>query len=56
MQSDARPTVKQIYARASALCEKVGETFPKDRGAASALLDRLKGPLPPAGSQAGGGA
>lgn len=52
MRSDAPPTVKQIYALAAVLCEKAGETFPQDRGAASALLDRLKGRLRPVGSGA----
>lgn len=59
MQGEAPPTVKQIYALAGVPCEKAGETFPKDRGAASALLDRLKGPLRPVGPgvpQAGAGA
>jgi hypothetical protein len=44
--SDARPTVRQIYALAAVLCEKTGELFPQDRGEASALLDRLKGKAP----------
>jgi hypothetical protein len=46
MKSDAPATVKQIYAIAAVLCEKTGEVFPRDRGAASGLLDKLKGPLP----------
>ena len=46
MRRDAPPTVRQVYAIAAALCEKTGEAFPGDRGAASVLLDKLKGPLP----------
>jgi hypothetical protein len=46
MKRDAPATVKQIYAIAAALCEQTGESFPRDRAAASALLDKLKGPLP----------
>jgi hypothetical protein len=46
MKRDAPATVKQVYAIAAVLCEKTGEVFPRDRGAASALLDKLKGPLP----------
>jgi hypothetical protein len=46
MKRDAPATVKQIYAIAAVLCEKTGEVCPRDRGSASALLDKLKGPLP----------
>ena len=37
-----RPTVRQIYALAAALCEKAGEEFPKTREAASELIARLR--------------
>ena len=43
MNSDARPTVRQVYALAAVLCAKTGVEFPQDRGAASVLLDKLKG-------------
>jgi hypothetical protein len=37
-----RPTVRQIYALAAALCEKEGEEFPETREAASELIERLR--------------
>ena len=37
-----RPTVRQIYALAAALCERAGEEFPDDRDAASELIERLR--------------
>jgi hypothetical protein len=37
-----RPTVRQIYALAAALCERGGEEFPEDRDAASELIERLR--------------
>jgi hypothetical protein len=37
-----RPTVRQIYALAAALCEKAGEEFPETREAASELIERLR--------------
>ena len=37
-----RPTVRQIYALAAALCEKAGEEFPESREAASELIERLR--------------
>jgi hypothetical protein len=43
MRNEAPPTVKQIWAIAATLCKQAGEEFPRDRGAASALLDKLKG-------------
>jgi hypothetical protein len=52
MPSEAPPTVKQIYAIAAQLCKQVGEQFPRDRGAASALLDKLKGPKEPTDDRA----
>ena len=54
MQRDAPATVKQIYALAAVLCEQAGEVFPRDRGSASALLDKLKGPLPADSAPEGG--
>ena len=37
-----RPTVRQIYALAAALCEKAGEEFPDTRDAASELIECLR--------------
>jgi hypothetical protein len=37
-----RPTIRQIYALAAALCERAGEDFPEDRDAASELIERLR--------------
>jgi hypothetical protein len=37
-----RPTVRQIYALAAALCEEAGEEFPETRDAASELIERLR--------------
>ena len=37
-----RPTVRQIYALAAALCERAGEEFPESRDAASELIERLR--------------
>lgn len=37
-----RPTVRQIYALAAALCERGGEEFPETRDAASELIERLR--------------
>jgi hypothetical protein len=37
-----RPTVRQIYALAAALCERAGEEFPETRDAASELIERLR--------------
>ena len=37
-----RPTVRQIYALAAALCEKAGEEFPESREYASELIERLR--------------
>ncbi len=39
---EAKPTPKQVYALAHALCRRSGETFPSTRGAASALIERLR--------------
>jgi hypothetical protein len=37
-----RPTVRQIYALAAALCEKAGEEFPETREDASELIERMR--------------
>ena len=37
-----RPTVKQIYALAAALCERNGEQFPESKAEASELIERLR--------------
>jgi len=36
------PTVRQVYALAAALCERMGEEFPRTRGAASETIERLR--------------
>jgi hypothetical protein len=38
----ASPTVRQIYALAAALCERIGEEFPETREAASETIERLR--------------
>jgi hypothetical protein len=37
-----KPTVRQVYALAAALCERVGEGFPETREEASELIERLR--------------
>ena len=37
-----KPSARQIYALAAALCERQGEEFPKTLAAASALLERVR--------------
>jgi hypothetical protein len=37
-----KPTVRQVYALAGALCERAGEEFPETFGAASELIERLR--------------
>jgi hypothetical protein len=37
-----RPTVRQVYALAAALCERAGEGFPDTREEASELIERLR--------------
>lgn len=37
-----QPTVRQVYALAAALCERVGETFPETRDDASETIERLR--------------
>jgi hypothetical protein len=42
MERSGKPTVRQVYALAAALCERMGEEFPESRGDASALIERLR--------------
>ena len=42
VQKAGKPTVRQVYALAAALCERMGEEFPESRGAASELIERLR--------------
>ena len=42
MRRDGKPTVRQVYALAAALCERVGEEFPETPEAASELIERLR--------------
>jgi hypothetical protein len=37
-----KPTVRQVYALASVLCERAGEGFPQTREEASELIERLR--------------
>jgi hypothetical protein len=39
---ERRTTVRQVYALAAALCERVGEEFPENGDAASELIERLR--------------
>ena len=39
---DGRPTVRQVYALAGALCERAGEGFPETRAEAWELIERLR--------------
>ena len=39
---EAKPTGKQVYALAHELCARAGVEFPATRGAASALIQRLR--------------
>lgn len=39
---ERKPTVRQIYALAAALCERLGEEFPPSAADASALIERLR--------------
>ena len=36
------PTVRQVYALAAALCERMGEEFPRTREGASETIERLR--------------
>jgi hypothetical protein len=38
----AQPTVRQVYALAAALCERMGEEFPESREGASETIERLR--------------
>jgi hypothetical protein len=42
MRPDGKPTVRQVYALAAALCERASEEFPETRDAASELIERLR--------------
>ena len=42
MEKQGKPTVRQVYALAAALCERMGEEFPETRGDASQLIERLR--------------
>ena len=37
-----KPTVRQVYALAAALCERTGESFPETFDEASELIERLR--------------
>jgi hypothetical protein len=39
---DRKPTVRQIYALAAALAERLGEAFPSTAAQASELIERLR--------------
>jgi hypothetical protein len=39
---ERRPTVRQVYALAAALAERLGEEFPATAGEASQLIERLR--------------
>jgi hypothetical protein len=39
---DERPTVRQVYALAAALCERAGEAFPETFDQALELIERLR--------------
>jgi hypothetical protein len=42
MRHNGKPTVRQVYALAAALCERAGEEFPETPEAASELIERLR--------------
>jgi hypothetical protein len=42
MRPDGKPTVRQVYALAAALCERTGEEFPETREAASEVIERVR--------------
>jgi hypothetical protein len=46
VQTDARPTVRQVYAITRAMLDAIGESFPQTRGEASALIERLRATAP----------
>ena len=39
---ERKPTVRQVYALAAALCERAGEQFPETSDGASELIERLR--------------
>ena len=39
---EGKPTIRQVYALAGALCERLGEEWPETRAAASELIERLR--------------
>jgi hypothetical protein len=39
---DEKPTVRQVYALAAALCERACEAFPETRAEASEAIERLR--------------
>jgi hypothetical protein len=42
MERKRPPTVRQVYALAAALCERMGEEFPETMEAASEVIERLR--------------
>jgi hypothetical protein len=42
VEKTGKPTVRQVYALAAALCDRMGEEFPESRGDASELIERLR--------------
>jgi hypothetical protein len=42
MRRNGKPTVRQVYAFAAALCERLGEEFPETPLAASDLIERMR--------------
>jgi hypothetical protein len=41
-KTDAKPTIRQVYAIARALLREAGEPWPQTREEASELIDRLR--------------
>ena len=41
LRRSEKPSVKQVYALAAALCVRMGEEFPASRSDASGLIQRL---------------
>jgi hypothetical protein len=42
MTAMSKPSIRQVYALAAALCERAGEPFPETRDEASELIERLR--------------
>jgi len=42
MRGNGKPTVRQVYALAAALCERADEEFPETSTTASELIERLR--------------